>query len=259
MESKLIFLVVCVIGCAVSGIKADGNLSTRANLTSNITRNECGKTKLCLDIPKGCDPSGSSQCFFTSVQINATTPSLMLELSGNSNGYIALAAGTTSNVSQGLNIVFVCGNNSGSFFLQTAIFSKTLVPTNVPNVNSIQGSIQPNLVQCVFSVPIDLNTITFLNTVSGTNINISNIANSKVNVFLDIMEGSTNGTVLGEPRSVLGSSALVNLANVTSTNVVSTTASTTTSTTVNSNACISLTSLLSHATICLLSIFLHLM
>ncbi|KAI2655552.1 hypothetical protein H4Q32_017967 [Labeo rohita] len=212
MESKLIFLVVCVIGCAVSGIKADGNLSTRANLTSNITRNECGKTKLCLDIPKGCDPSGSSQCFFTSVQINATTPSLMLELSGNSNGYIALAAGTTSN----------------------------------PNVNSIQGSIQPNLVQCVFSVPIDLNTITFLNTVSGTNINISNIANSKVNVFLDIMEGSTNGTVLGEPRSVLGSSALVNLANVTSTNVVSTTASTTTSTTVNSNACISLTSLLSH-------------
>ncbi|KAK2903373.1 hypothetical protein Q8A67_008086 [Cirrhinus molitorella] len=282
MESKLMFLVVCVIGCAVSCTMADRQLST--NLTSNITRNECGKTKLCLDNPKGCDPSGSSQCFFTSVQINFTTPSLMIELSGNSNGYIALAAGMTYNVTQGGNIIFVCGKNSTEFFFQTATFSNTLVTTNILNVNNIQGSIQPSLIQCAFSIPIDANIISLLNNVSGTNVNISNIDNSQMNVFLDILQGFANGTVLGE--SVLGSSVLVNLANVNSTGVVSPTASTNASTTASTNASttasttvgtttsttartttkttansasISLSSLLSHAAICLLSIFLHLM
>ncbi|KTF86840.1 hypothetical protein cypCar_00047862 [Cyprinus carpio] len=219
MESKLMFLVVCVIGCAVSCIKADGHLSTPTNLTSNITRNECGKTKLCLDNPKGCDPSGSSQCFFTSVQIILTTFNLTVELSGNSIGYIALAAGVTSSVAQ-------------------------------PNVNNIQGSIQPSLIQCVFSIPIDTNTLNFLSNVNATNVNISNIANSQLNVFLDILQGSTNGTVLGEPKSVFGSSVPVDLANVNSTNVVDPIA--------NSKDSISLNSLLSHAAICLLSIFLHL-
>ncbi|XP_073704110.1 uncharacterized protein [Garra rufa] len=283
MMNNLMFLVVCVIGCAVSCIKADGNLSTPKNLTSNITRNECGKTKLCLDNPKGCDPSGSSQCFFASSQM--TSSNLTVELSGNSSGYIALAAGVISNVTRGLHIIFVCGSNSSSFFFQTAGLSNTLVTTNVPNVNNIQGSIKPNLIQCVFNIPIDLSVIGFLNNINGSNINISNIADSQANVFLDILQGSTNGTVLGEPKSVLGSSALVNLANVNSTNVVSTTdittasttasttssttASTTTSTTArttarttakstaNSNASISLSRLLSHAAICLLSIFLH--
>ncbi|XP_016119110.1 uncharacterized protein, partial [Sinocyclocheilus grahami] len=193
MESKLMFLVVCVIGCAVSCIKADGHLSTPTNLTSNITGNECGKTKLCLDNPKGCDPSGSSQCFFTSVQINLTTLNLKVELSGNSSGYIALAAGVTSSVVQGLNIIFVCGNNNGRFFFRTAtLLNNTLLTTNVPNVNNIQGSIQPSLIQCVFSIPIDANTINFLNNVNVTNVNISNIANSQLNVFLDVLQGSTN-------------------------------------------------------------------
>ncbi|XP_042627933.1 putative ferric-chelate reductase 1 [Cyprinus carpio] len=251
MESKLMFLVVCVIGCAVSCIKADGHLSTPTNLTSNITRNECGKTKLCLDNPKGCDPSGSSQCFFTSVQIILTTFNLTVELSGNSIGYIALAAGVTSSVAQGLNIIFVCGNNNGRFFFRTAtLFNNTLLTTNVPNVNNIQGSIQPSLIQCVFSIPIDTNTLNFLSNVNATNVNISNIANSQLNVFLDMLQGSTNGTVLGEPKSVFGSSVPVDLANVNSTNVVDPIA--------NSKDSISLNSLLSHAAICLLSIFLHL-
>jgi len=51
-----------------------------------------------LDNPKGCDPSASSQCFFTSAIL--TNISLTVELSGNSTGYIALAAGLTSNITQ---------------------------------------------------------------------------------------------------------------------------------------------------------------
>ncbi|XP_067254667.1 putative ferric-chelate reductase 1 [Chanodichthys erythropterus] len=242
-----------MIGCAVSCIKADGHLSPPTNLTSKITNNECGKTKLCLDNPKGCDPSGSSQCFFTSVTL--TNISITVELSGNSTGYIALAAGVTSNVSQNLNIIFVCGNNNGRFFFRTTtLLSNTLQITNTPNVTNIQGLIQSSLMQCVFNVPIDETITNFLSNVNITNVKISN----KLNVFLDILKGSTSGTVLGTPTSVLESSVLVNLANVNSTNVVSTTTSTPASTTTNSNASITLTSLLSHAAVCLISIFLHL-
>ncbi|XP_067248762.1 putative ferric-chelate reductase 1 [Chanodichthys erythropterus] len=264
MESKLMFLVVCMIGCAVSCIKADGHLSPPTNLTSNITNNECGKTKLCLDKPKGCDPSGSSQCFFTSVTL--TNISIKVELSGNSTGYIALAAGVTSNVSQDRNIIFVCGNNGSFFFRTTTLFNNTLQITNILNVINIQGSIQSSLIRCVFSIPIYENITSFLSYVNGSNFTTSNIANSYIPVFLDIWKGSANGTVLGTPTSVLESPVLVNLANVNSTNVVSTTASTpastttttTTKTTAHSNASITLTSLLSHAAVCFLSIFLNL-
>ncbi|XDV39818.1 hypothetical protein PO909_009004 [Leuciscus waleckii] len=236
MESKRMFLVVCVIGCAVSFIEAASNISTPTNLTSKITRNECGKTKLCLDNPKGCDPSGSSQCFFTSAIL--TNTSLTVELSGNSAGYIALAAGVASNISQDRHVIFVCGNNNGSFDFQTAKLNNnnTLGITDLRYVNNSQGSIQSSLIQCVFSILIDENVKSFLSSVNGTNFNISDIANSKVLMFLDILKGSNNGTVQGAPTSVLQSSVLVNLANVNSTNVVSTTANTTAGTTAGTTA-----------------------
>ncbi|KAK7157313.1 hypothetical protein R3I93_008711 [Phoxinus phoxinus] len=234
MESKLMFLVVCVIGCAVSCIKADDNLPT-TSLTSNITRNECGKTKLCLDTPKGCDPSGSSQCFFTSVVF--TNTSVTVELSGNSTGYIALAAGLTSNISQDGNIIFVCVNNNSRLFFQTkTLYNNTLEITNIPNVTNIQGLIQSSLIQCVFTIHIDETVTFFLSSGNGTHFNTSDIANSQILMFLDIWKGSTNGTVLGAPTSELGSSVLVNLANVNSTNVVSTPAGTTAGTTANTTA-----------------------
>ncbi|XP_056114632.1 putative ferric-chelate reductase 1 [Rhinichthys klamathensis goyatoka] len=191
MESKRMFLVVCVIGCAVSFIKAESNLSTPTTLTTQITRNECGKTKLCLDNPKGCDPSASSQCFFTSAIL--TNISLTVELSGNSTGYIASAAGLTSNIPQDRNVIFVCGNNNGGFFFQTTmLYNNTLWITNIPNVNNIQGLIQSSLIQCVFTIPIDGNVTSFLSGGNGTNFNISNIANSQILMFLDILKGSNN-------------------------------------------------------------------
>ncbi len=62
-----------------------------------------------------------------------------------------------------------------------------------PIVNNIQGSIQPGKIQCFFSFPFNANTINFLSNINVTKVNISNIANSQLNVFLDILLGSTNG------------------------------------------------------------------
>lgn len=53
-----------------------------------------------MEKPTECDPSGTSECFFTSTKISIPDMSLIFELSGNSTGYIAMAAGVSSNVSQ---------------------------------------------------------------------------------------------------------------------------------------------------------------
>ncbi|XP_051555676.1 uncharacterized protein LOC127442046 isoform X2 [Myxocyprinus asiaticus] len=240
---------------------------------SNITRNGCGINKLCMENPTGCDPSGSSQCFFTSSRFSSTNKSLAFELSGNSTGYIALATGVNSSLSQGTNVVFVCGNNNGSFFFQTTtLINNSLAISSWLNVSNIQGSIRKSLIQCAFNIPIDVNIINTLTGINTTNFNNTNLANTPINAFVEIFQGSTSGTVLGQPKSAFGSSFLVNLANASSvvvntaptTTTTTTTTITTTTNTTNTtaksvvtvaNGSISLISLLSQAAITLLSIF----
>ncbi|XP_051990761.1 putative ferric-chelate reductase 1 [Xyrauchen texanus] len=270
MDSRLMLLVFFVIACDVPCIKA---VRPTTNLTSNITRNGCGINKLCVENPAGCDPSGSSQCFFASSHFSSTNKSLAFEISGNSPGYITLATGVNSLLSQGTNIVFVCGNNNGSFFFQTTtLINNTQVITNWLNVSNIQGSIRKSLIQCAFNIPIDVNSVNIISTLTGintTNFNNTNLANTRINAFIEIFQGSTNGTVLGPLKSTFGSSFFVNLANASSivVNTAPTTAITTTTNNPNSanitaasfvnvaNSSISLTSLMCQAAIALLGIF----
>lgn len=126
------------------------------------------------------------------------------------------------------NIIFVCGNNGKFFFNTPRLFNNTLEIIDTvrmifesilfekfyknsklsndhiliydslsfffqPNVNNIQGSIQSSLIQCVFSIPIEDKILNFLRYVNGSNLNVSNIANSYIPIFLDILKGSTNG------------------------------------------------------------------
>lgn len=52
---------------------------------------------------------------------------------------------------------------------------------------------QSSLIQCVFTIPIDVNVVAFLSSVNGTHFNISDIANSQILMFLDILKDSNNG------------------------------------------------------------------
>jgi len=60
----------------------------------NITRTGCGVTKLCVETPDNCDPTGNSSCLFGSVTAGTPMPpngvNMSFELSGESAGYIAL-------------------------------------------------------------------------------------------------------------------------------------------------------------------------
>ncbi|KAI7809267.1 putative ferric-chelate reductase 1 [Triplophysa rosa] len=253
MDSRLVFLVAFVIASAVPYTKANGNITA---LNYTLTRSDCGKTKLCVEKPTACDPSGTSGCFFTSTRISSIDTSLAFELSGNSTGYIAMAAGVSSNVSQGSNTVFVCGNNNGTFFFQTArLTNNTLETTTSPSVSNIQYRLnESSLIQCAFNIPIISNFSEALTNlgINFTTFNMSNLANAKFGSFLEVFQGSSNGTALGQPKSAFGSSFSVNLANVNSTTTTTitttTTAAPTTKPTKNGS-----TSLFSHAALCLLA------
>ncbi|XP_065133236.1 uncharacterized protein [Paramisgurnus dabryanus] len=248
MDSRLVFLVAFVIASAVPSIKADWNATL---LNYNITRNDCGKTKLCVEKPTGCDPSGTSDCSFTSTQINTTSVSLSFELSGNSTGYIALAAGGSSNMAQGRSVVFVCGNNNGTFFFKTANFTanNTLQDTTSPTVTDVQYSLKPpSIIQCAFKIPINFtinNDALSILGMNSTTFNISNIANSTFTASYEVFQGSVNGSVLGTAKSTFGGSITVNLANVNSSIATTTVAPTTTKATTSGST--SPFGLMSHA------------
>lgn len=60
-------------------------------LQNKVTRDSCKKDKACFSTPASCDPSTSNGCFFASTKgINGNSDNLTFELSGESNGYIAV-------------------------------------------------------------------------------------------------------------------------------------------------------------------------
>ncbi|XP_056598597.1 ferric-chelate reductase 1-like [Triplophysa dalaica] len=215
MDSRLVFLVVFVISSAVLYNKANG---VETPLNYIFTRSDCGTTKLCVQKPTSCDPSGTSECFFASTRFNFIDSHLAIELSGSSTGYIALAAGIKSDL--GDNAVFVCTNNNGSLLFRAGTYINNNLVIRSFGESNIQYRLrQPNIIQCAFTIPFKLsnNNINIL----GVNFNATNIP-----VFLEVYKGSYNGTVFGEPMSAFGSSVSVNLADVKSsgaTNSISTT------------------------------------
>ncbi|XP_055057499.2 uncharacterized protein [Misgurnus anguillicaudatus] len=240
MDSRLVFLVAFVIASAVPSIKADWNATP---LNYNITRNDCGKTKLCVERPTGCDPSGTSNCSFTSTQFNPMSVSLSFELSGNSTGYIALAAGGSTNMAQGRNVVFVCGNNNGTFFFKTANLTanNTLQETTSPTVTDIQYNLKPpSIIQCAFKIPINFtinNDALSILGINSTTFNISTIANATFTANFEVFQGDVNGTVLiGTAKSTFGGPITVNLANVNSSIATTTVAPSTTKKTTSGSA-----------------------
>lgn len=66
---------------------------TYVNITfhDKVTRETCKKDKACFSTPASCDPSISNSCFFASTRsVNGSSDNLTFELSGESNGYIAV-------------------------------------------------------------------------------------------------------------------------------------------------------------------------
>ncbi|MCI4377739.1 hypothetical protein PGIGA_G00207310 [Pangasianodon gigas] len=192
MEARLIAVVLFV--CAVCHFTE----AQPTALNTPITRTTCGSSKLCVSTPGNCDPSGNSSCFFSSAQLSNSV--LTVEISGSTSGYVALGLTATTSLTQPLNqgdsVVFVCGNNNNSFFFQTATQNgPQLTPVNTISlpITSIQGSVTANqsLIQCTFNISSQ-----FLSTFSQLPFNVT------------ILNGTTNGTALGNATTIFSSGPL---------------------------------------------------
>ncbi|XP_051280136.1 putative ferric-chelate reductase 1 [Dicentrarchus labrax] len=159
MERGLILLVAAFMVYVAPGVQGTAHLSFASNTEVNITRTGCGVTKLCVETPGNCDPSGTSSCLFGSVVANTSATNgaeLSIELRGDSEGYIAL--GLTVNASEGTTMLFICAQNSsnnGSFFFRTMLRNNSNNEQSAIEriVKEIRGTVNGSVIKCEFNIP----------------------------------------------------------------------------------------------------------
>ncbi|XP_034038307.1 putative ferric-chelate reductase 1 [Thalassophryne amazonica] len=238
MERGLSLLVAIVLVSVAPCVHGTFHLSFSPDLPVNISRDGCGRTKLCISKPNDCDPVKSTSCLFgsfntttncttngTNCTTNATNyiRDVNSELSGQSEGYIAM--GSTLNISAGVSLMMICGRNANnSFFFQTMERNNTnnvLMPID-QTVSNIRGKVNQSLIQCEFTVP-NYNTsralVLFLATgsVNGSTLGPLNI--SLVTAPLDLNNPASNVPTTAPPTGnraagVTPAHALVLLLNI---------------------------------------------
>ncbi|XP_045907757.1 putative ferric-chelate reductase 1 isoform X2 [Micropterus dolomieu] len=162
MERGLILLVAALMVYVAPGVQ--GTFSFANNTEVNITMAGCGVTKLCVETPLNCDPTGNNSCLFVSVVASKSVAptDLSFELRGDSTGYIAV--GLTAKPSEATTMLFICApdGQNRTFLFQTMQRNNTdalLTPTEM-NVTNIQGTVTGNVIQCKFTVP-NMNATTY--------------------------------------------------------------------------------------------------
>ncbi|XP_061109519.1 uncharacterized protein LOC133136229 [Conger conger] len=175
-------------------------------LNAAITRDTCGRTKLCEEVPADCDPSGNGDCLFVSAATATTNrPSginIAFELRGNTSGYVVLIL-SPDMIQGGGDESFVCAqfNNTLRFF--TASFDNgALTMTNRTGaVGNALASLNGTVIRCTF-------------TALGLNATARRSPDSSFYVFAGT--GEYDGVSLGDPVIRLSSNGSLDLTNSTS-------------------------------------------
>ncbi|XP_034410779.1 putative ferric-chelate reductase 1 isoform X2 [Cyclopterus lumpus] len=166
MEGVFILLVAALVVC----VQGTSHLSFSNNTEVDITLAGCGATKVCVSTPDNCDPAGQSACLFMSRTTSPTAANVVVELRGDSGGYIAL--GLIANASQGTTMLFVCAANTtsnGAIFFRTLQKNNTdeaLIPTET-RVKEIRGTVDGTVIKCEFNIE-SLNASDIFNVLLGT-------------------------------------------------------------------------------------------
>ncbi|KAG9331704.1 hypothetical protein JZ751_018408 [Albula glossodonta] len=221
MDSRLILVVSMVIGCLALAVRGDShnsnssmdhNMTTASamhqnisvgELTVAITRDACGRTKLCEEIPADCNPAVAGSCFFVSASRELTRrgTDLAFELRGESSGYIAMIL--SPDTQQGNDDAFICAQQNGSVSFFTAIFNgSALMLSNRSAVQDVLASVSQGVIRCTF-VALDLNATT------------ASTRQAHLNFQISLASGTFNGVNLGTPNISL-TSKILNIGNSTS-------------------------------------------
>ncbi|XP_077083558.1 uncharacterized protein LOC143736757 isoform X4 [Siphateles boraxobius] len=198
--------------------------NTASNVTANtgttidkVTRDNCKKDRACFSTPASCDPSTANTCFFASTRVvNGNSDNLTFEISGESNGYIAVGLSQDNKEGDG-DTIYSCANNNGTVkFIRSTLSNSILTPDNTFSPGSFRGSVNNTKIQCIF-------------TAAGLN---SNTRAANTSAFLFFFTGNfTNGT-LGSPITRMRTSLPVDLTNNNSSDVEIITPSTASNTTI---------------------------
>ncbi|XP_077411658.1 uncharacterized protein LOC144042662 [Vanacampus margaritifer] len=162
MDRGLILVVAMLaVLAALPAVRGTQHLTFDNTVMANVTREGCGVTNLCLELPNDCDPANNNTgCLFVSLNADAPMSSdsfnLTVRLSGNSSDLIAF--GLTQNFVTDTTQLFVCGTNGTEFFFETLLRSSngSLMP-NERNTSQIRNRLNGTLIQCEFIIP-NLNT-----------------------------------------------------------------------------------------------------
>ncbi|ROL29800.1 Cysteine-rich, acidic integral membrane protein [Anabarilius grahami] len=183
--------------------------ATSSNVTANtgstiVTRDSCKKDKACFSTPASCDPSTSNSCFFASTRgVSGSSDNLTFELSGESNGYIAVGLSQDNKEGDG-DTIYSCANNNGvPKFIRATLNNNILTPDNTFGPGSFRGSVNNTKIQCIFIA-------------AGLNIN-TRAANT--NAFLFFYTGNFANGIMGSPVTRMATNSSVDLTNINSSDV----------------------------------------
>ncbi|XP_061111438.1 uncharacterized protein LOC133137277 [Conger conger] len=175
-------------------------------LNAAITRDTCGRTKLCEEVPADCDPSGNGDCLFVSAATATTNrPSginIAFELRGNTSGYVVLILSPDMNQGGG-DQSFVCAQFNDTLRFFTASFDNgSLTMTHMMGaVSNALASRNGTVIRCTF-------------TALGLNATARRSPDSSFYVFAGT--GEYDGVSLGDPVIRLSSNGSLDLTNTTS-------------------------------------------
>ncbi|XP_055360327.1 uncharacterized protein LOC129603381 [Betta splendens] len=221
MYTRLIITVLIVAGVAVNTataqsirMVAQSNSTTNSNPTSttqasttqalntvgafttSVFNSGCGAQQLCLSQPSSCDPSTGGSCdFIYSQQLSGQN--YQLGLSGSSAGYIAVVLSTAGSVGNN-DTTYICANNNSVVQSFVAYLIGNVLHMTPLGMNSMNGSVKGNRIQCIFNAMLPTRCPRALNLQVG---------------FLTGSYNATNGT-LGFPTVIFQKSA--NLSNAAS-------------------------------------------
>lgn len=130
--------------------------TTSSVLSGPFSSKGCGQSKTCLLDPPGCDPSQDAHCFYLSATSQGPPQqrSVVFELSGPSEGYVALAL--SWDTWMGDDDLYLCTNADGRVSVEAAILTGRTHPQEQTQsgLHSVSWRMADGVIQCRFSRPV---------------------------------------------------------------------------------------------------------
>lgn len=123
--------------------------TTSSLLPGPFSSEGCGQSKTCLLNPPNCEPSRDPHCFYLSV--TSQQKSVVFELSGPSEGYVAFAL--SRDAWMGEDDVYLCVNTDGKVSVEAAILAGRAHPEEQTQseLHSVSWRMANGVIQCSFS------------------------------------------------------------------------------------------------------------